>query len=61
MVLDRMTGENFDWFLHTMLFLHSQRVIRKQEEAIKKKAQKETEEEDSDSDDSGSDDSDDNN
>ena len=54
-VLDRMTGENFDWFLHTMLFLHSERVIRKQEEAIRKMERKQNGE------DSGSEDSDDDN
>jgi hypothetical protein len=25
-----MTIYNFKWFLHTMLFIHTQRVIRKQ-------------------------------
>jgi hypothetical protein len=59
-VLDKMTGENFDWFLHTMLFLHSERVIRKQEEVMRKRARKENEE-DTDSDDSSSEDSEDEN
>jgi hypothetical protein len=59
-VLDKMTGENFDWFLHTMLFLHSERVIRKQEEVMRKRARKQNEE-DTDSDDSSSEDSEDGN
>jgi len=25
-----MTGGNFNWFLHTMLFYHTQQVIKKQ-------------------------------
>jgi hypothetical protein len=25
-----MTPSNFDWFLHTMLFYHTQHVIKKQ-------------------------------
>lgn len=29
-ILKRMTIDNFNWFLHTMLFLHSQNVIKKQ-------------------------------
>ena len=27
-----MTVDNFNWFLHCLLFLHTQRVIRKQKE-----------------------------
>ena len=27
-----MTVNNFNWFLHTMLFIHTQHVISKQEE-----------------------------
>ena len=33
-----MTGGNFNWFLHTMLFIHTQRIIQLQEE---KRMQKE--------------------
>ncbi|KIJ97349.1 hypothetical protein K443DRAFT_105788 [Laccaria amethystina LaAM-08-1] len=29
-ILKRMKSGNFDWFLHTMLFYHTQHVIRKQ-------------------------------
>jgi hypothetical protein len=31
-----MTTGNFDWFLHTMCFLHTKYVIEKQEEKQKK-------------------------
>jgi len=29
-ILKRMTVYNFNWFLHAMLFIHTQRVIKKQ-------------------------------
>jgi len=29
-ILKRMKTGNFDWFLHTMLFYHTQHVIQKQ-------------------------------
>ena len=29
-MLKRMTVYNFKWFLHTMLFIHTQQVIQKQ-------------------------------
>ncbi|KIJ91537.1 hypothetical protein K443DRAFT_114899, partial [Laccaria amethystina LaAM-08-1] len=29
-ILKRMTQGNFDWFLHSMLFYHSQYVMEKQ-------------------------------
>jgi hypothetical protein len=29
-ILKRMTPGNFNWFLHTMLFYHTQHVIKKQ-------------------------------
>jgi hypothetical protein len=29
-IVNRMTIYNFKWFLHAMLFIHTQRVIRKQ-------------------------------
>ena len=31
-ILKRMTPGNFDWFLHTMLFYHTQHVLEKQKE-----------------------------
>ena len=30
-ILKRMTAGNFNWLLHTMLFIHTQRVIQRQE------------------------------
>jgi hypothetical protein len=50
-----MTPDNFNWFLHTMLFYHSQRVIQKQAEA----EEEEEEEEDGGGDNGGDSDSDD--
>ena len=29
-ILKRMTVYNFNWFLHAMLFIHTQQVIKKQ-------------------------------
>ncbi len=46
-ILNRMSAGNFDWFLHTMLYLHTERVILKQKE----KQRKEQREEDDDNDD----------
>jgi len=37
-MINRMTVYNFKWFLHAMLFIHTQRVIKRQkvkEERIK--------------------------
>ena len=50
-ILNRMTIGNFDWFLHTMLFLHTERVIGKQGE--RQKITEEEEEEEDDDDDDG--------
>ena len=35
-VLNRMTPNNFNWFLHSLLFLHTQRVIKAQIDKAKK-------------------------
>ena len=37
-VLNRMTVSNFDFTMHVLLFLHTQRVIARQEERNTKKA-----------------------
>ena len=29
-ILTKMNGGNYNWFLHTMLFMHTMHVIRKQ-------------------------------
>jgi hypothetical protein len=34
--LNRMTPNNFNWFLHSLLFLHTQRVIKAQKDKAKK-------------------------
>ena len=39
-----MTVDNFNWFLHYLLFLHTQRVIRKQREKVSKKNEKDEDE-----------------
>lgn len=35
-ILNQITVDNFNWFLHYLLFLHTQRVIKKQREKGKK-------------------------
>jgi hypothetical protein len=45
-ILKRMTPGNFDWFLHTMLFFHTQHVLNKQA----KRASNSTNDSDSDED-----------
>jgi hypothetical protein len=30
-ILSKMSGGNFNWFLHTMLFMHTISIIQKQE------------------------------
>ena len=37
-ILKRMTPGNFNWFLHTMLFYHTQHVIQKQQKAMDRMA-----------------------
>jgi hypothetical protein len=41
-----MTVDNFNWFLHCLLFLHTQRVIRKQREKARKKNEKDDDDDD---------------
>jgi hypothetical protein len=52
-----MTPQNFNWFLHTMLFYHTRNVIKNQvNRARKKEGQKlDNDEDDSDSGDGGGD------
>jgi hypothetical protein len=40
-----MTPDNFNWFLHTMLFYHTQCVIQKQEDEEQEEEEEEEEEE----------------
>ena len=46
-MLKRMTVYNFKWFLHAMLFIHTQWVIQKQ--AIKNRREEDEEDEDEES------------
>jgi hypothetical protein len=43
-----MTVGNFNWFLHTMLFLHTERLIKKQVERQTKDANDSDDDSDSD-------------
>jgi len=43
-----MTGNNFNWFLHVLLFLHTEHVIRRQKEKKDKEEENEDEDEDED-------------
>ena len=49
-ILKRMTINNFNWFLHAMLFYHTQHVLNKIEEKQKKKQESLDSDSDSDSD-----------
>jgi hypothetical protein len=44
-ILSKITGGNFNWFLHTMLFMHTLFVIQKQKEKERKNADEEEGEE----------------
>jgi hypothetical protein len=46
-----MTPGNFNWFLHTMLFYHTQRVIQRQQDATEQMADVSSDESGNDSDD----------
>jgi hypothetical protein len=49
-----MTPNNFNWFLHSLLFLHTQRIIKAQKEkAIKLQQQDEEDDEEDDDDTEG--------
>jgi len=39
-ILKRMSAGNFNWFLHTMLFIHTQRILEKIAEKKRKKSKK---------------------
>jgi hypothetical protein len=48
-ILNRMTPGNFSWFLHSLLFLHTERVIevrKEKKERQDKKDEEENEDED---------------
>ena len=48
-ILSKMTGGNFNWFLHTMLFLHTLFVIQKQKHKGRKDDNEEEDEEEENS------------
>ena len=43
-VANRMTVDNFNWFLHCLLFIHTKRVINKQREKAKKRREEDEDE-----------------
>ena len=45
-VLNRMTPNNFNWFLHSLLFLHTQRIIKAQKEKVNKQQDEEDDDDD---------------
>ena len=52
-----MTPNNFKWYLHALLFLHTQRVIKVQIAKAERHNENEEEEEEDDDDDDDDDDS----
>ena len=46
--MNRMTPNNFNWLLHSLLFLHTQRVIKAQKDKAKKAKEEEEEDDDDD-------------
>ena len=55
-ILKRMTVGNFNWFLHTMLFYHTNYVIQKQKRKLAKEKKKKKDSDDDDDSDSDDDD-----
>jgi len=54
-IISTMNGGNFNWFLHTMLFMHTMFIIEKQEEKKRKKEKKNNSKDDDSEDDSEND------
>ena len=52
-ILNRMTPNNFKWFLHSLLFIHTQRVIKAQKDKARKKLEGGDDDDDDDDDDEG--------
>jgi hypothetical protein len=50
-VLNRMSPNNFNWFLHSLLFLHTEQVIKAQREKEKAQQDRGRNEDDNDDDD----------
>ena len=47
-ILNRMTPNNFKWYLHVLLFIHTQRVIKRQMAKVEDEEEDEGEDEDED-------------
>jgi hypothetical protein len=47
-ILKRMTAGNFNWFLHAMLFIHTQRVLQKLKEKLEREDNQDDDSEDDD-------------
>ena len=45
-----MTPNNFNWFLHSLLFLHTQRVIKAQKDKAKKSEDDDDDDDETDTD-----------
>jgi hypothetical protein len=45
-ILNRMTPNNFKWFLHSLLFIHKQRVIKAQKDKARKQQEGENDDDD---------------
>jgi preprotein translocase subunit SecG len=43
-ILSKMTAGNFNWFLHVMLFMHTVKVIQRQQEKMMESEEEEEEE-----------------
>lgn len=48
-----MTTGNFNWLLHSLPFLHTERVIRKQEERLRRQDSQENDDEEEEEEDIG--------
>ena len=47
-ILNQMTPNNFKWYLHVLLFIHTQRVIKRQMAKVEDEEEDEGEDEDED-------------
>jgi hypothetical protein len=56
-ILKRMTSSNFNWFLHVMLFLHTEHVLKKQQDEMERMNEDSSSDEDEDEDEDDTDDS----
>jgi hypothetical protein len=52
-----MTSSNFNWFLHVMLFLHTEHILKKQQDAMEKMNEDSSSDEDENENENDTDDS----